>query len=294
MENLTALITNVQRFSTEDGPGIRTTVFFKGCPLKCPWCHNPEGLSLKPQLAFHSTRCIACGECKTVCEIGAPLPGTDARCKVCGICVTACPAGAREIIGREVTVEALLDEVSRDIVFYGTDGGVTASGGEAAMQAEFVAEFFKQCLATGIHTALDTSGAIAASKLDRIIEHTDLVLFDLKIMDPARHQEIVGFPLPGILENLRMISRVGKPIWIRYPIVPGYTDDEENVRAICDFMKDFPRIERVDLLPFHQLGRHKYLGMGMIYCLAELKPTSTEKVESIRCVFKAAGLPVIG
>jgi len=229
-----------------------------------------------------------------VCQIGAPLPGTDARCKVCGICVTACPAAAREIIGRDVTVKALLDEVSRDIVFYGSDGGVTASGGEAAMQAEFVEEFFRQCLTTGIHTALDTSGAVSESKLMRILDYTDLVLFDLKIMNPARHQEVVGFPLAGILENLRAISRIGKPIWIRYPIVPGYTDDEENVRALCDFMKDIPRIERVDLLPFHQLGRHKYLAMGMPYRLTELKPPSEEKVESIRRAFKSAGLPVVG
>jgi pyruvate formate lyase activating enzyme len=294
MENLTAVISNVQRFSTEDGPGIRTTVFFKGCPLKCPWCHNPEGLSAKFQLAFHPTRCISCGECKTICEIGAPLPGADPRCKVCGVCVSACPTGAREIIGRKVTVEALVDEVSRDIPFYGSDGGVTASGGEAAMQAEFVTEFFKQCRAKGIHTALDTSGAVSASKLKSILEHTDLVLFDLKIMDPTRHQETVGFPLPQIQENLRTVSHSGKPFWIRFPIVHGSTDDKENILAICNLLKNLPGLERVDLLPFHQLGRHKYIEMGMAYTLSELKPSEPEKIESIRRMFTDAGIPVSG
>ncbi len=293
MSDLTALISNIQRFSTEDGPGIRTTVFFKGCTLRCPWCHNPEGLLPRPQLAFHPHRCIECGECAKVCAIGAPPPGTDTRCKACGDCASACPTGAREIIGRKVSVNELIEEVSRDRAFYGDDGGVTASGGEAAMQADFVKKFFSECKARGIRTALDTSGAIAAAKFEQVIEHADLVLYDIKIMDEQRHLEVIGYPLAPLLYNLKIASRSGKPLWIRFPIVTGYTDDDANVRTIIDFLKKLDGLERVDLLPFHQLGRHKYADMGMPYPLAELNPPKAETVDTIRRAFTDADLPLM-
>ena len=292
MSDLKATISNIQRFSTEDGPGIRTTIFFKGCPLRCPWCHNPEGLSPSRQLAFHPSRCIDCGECADACDIGAPLPGTDPNCKACGKCADACPTGAREIIGREVAVDKLFDEIKRDIAFYGDEGGITASGGEASLYDEFTAALFEKCRRENIHTALDTCGATASQKLDRILEHSDMVLFDLKIMNAEKHRELIGYPLAPILENLKRISETGKPVWIRFPFVPGYTDGDENIEKIIGLIENTPNVERIDILAFHQLGKHKYGEMGMPYMLADLEPPPDEAVEKIKSFFRKRGLPV--
>jgi len=289
---LNAIISNVQRFSTEDGPGIRTTVFFKGCPLRCLWCHNPEGLSRRPQLVWRESRCIGCGECKKACPRGGLLPGRSDKCEVCGLCADACPTLAREIIGRTVTPEELANEVARDKVFFGEDGGVTASGGEAALQAEFLGRFFDLCRAKNIHTALDTSGAVPGDTFDEMLHHVDLVLYDLKLLDEDRHREIIGAPLSTIIANLKRISASGIPFWVRFPIVTGYTDDDDNVRAIAELLHDMKGLQRIDLLPFHQLGHSKYIALGMPYTLAEMKAPSNERIEEIRETLKRGGLPV--
>lgn len=291
-EPLTAVISNVQRFSTEDGPGIRTTVFFKGCPLHCPWCHNPEGLTKQPQLTWRESRCIGCLECRKVCPIGAPLPGTSSDCTVCGKCADACPAVAREIIGRVVTLEKLADEVERDKAFYGDEGGVTVSGGEAGVYPEFLIEFFALCKNRGLHVAFDTSGAISGEKFAELLGYTDLVLFDLKVMDHEKHKKIMGTPLSRILANLRKINESGIPFWVRVPIVEGYTDDDENLSAMINMLKDMGGLKRIDLLPFHQLGRNKWKEMGLDYSLEDLSAPSDERIEQIRKMFLDGGLPV--
>ena len=293
--HLAAVITNVQRFSTEDGPGIRTTVFFKGCPLRCPWCHNPEGLLTKRELVFYETRCIGCKECVKVCRHGAPIPGQPgSECELCFKCVEACPSTARQVMGEEVAIETLVERVLRDQVFYEkSGGGVTASGGEAMVWAEFVAEFFLRLKQAGVHTALDTSAVIGGEKLSRVLESTDLVLLDLKIMDPERHRQVIGVPLPPILEHIREIDRLGLPIILRVPVIPGYTDHPDNLRAIAEFSRSLKALLQVELLPFHQLGRPKYRQLGKPYALADLTMLSEEAMLEAKRIFTAAGLKAI-
>ena len=295
-DGLSALITNVQRFSTEDGPGIRTTVFFKGCPLSCPWCHNPEGLLSQRELVFYESRCIGCKECVKVCKHGALIPGGvgSDQCELCFQCVEACPSTARQVMGEEVTVETLVERVLRDRVFYEkSNGGVTASGGEAMIWAEFMAEFFRRLRQEKIHTALDTSAVIGGEKLARVLEATDLVLLDLKIMDPERHRQAIGALLPPILEHIREIAATNLPIILRVPIVPGFTDAPDNLRAIAELARTLKALIQVELLPFHQLGRPKYRQLGKTYTLTDLGTLSDEAMLEAKRVFTAAGLKAI-
>lgn len=295
-DGLRALVTNVQGFSTEDGPGIRTTVFFKGCPLRCPWCHNPEGLTTHEELIFYDARCIGCKSCLEVCAHGAPVPGGPGieECERCFKCVEECPSTARQTMGKWYTVDELLTLVLRDRVYYETsDGGVTASGGEAMVWPEFVAVFFQGLKAEGIHTALDTSGIVGGAPLDKVLEHTDLALVDLKIMDPQRHREIIGVDLDKILDNIRQIDAAKKPINIRVPVVPGYTDDEKNLGAIADFAASLAGLQTVDLLPYHGMAEPKYRHLGNQYRLADLKPPSDEVMERAKNIFTAAGIKAV-
>ena len=261
----TGITFNIQRFSTEDGPGIRTTVFLKGCPLRCAWCHNPEGLSPRPELVWYDVRCIGARDCLRACPVGA-LELTPAgmridreRCTVCGECARACPAGALEVIGREWTPQALLAEVEKDRLFYETSGGgVTFSGGEPMYQAEFVREAARLCRRAGIPVALDTCGAAPWEQYEAVLPWVDLVLYDLKIWDPDRHRAATGADNARILENARRIAAAGPAMWIRTPVIPGYTDDEANIAALAAFIAgELPTVRRWDLLAYTNLGQPK-------------------------------------
>jgi pyruvate formate lyase activating enzyme len=273
---LTGTTFNVQRFSTEDGPGIRTTLFFKGCPLRCAWCHNPEGLSPRPELVWYDVRCIAARDCLAACPAGAlaltprGLAIDRAHCDACGACAAACPAGALELIGRTWTPAELLAEAEKDAIFYETSGGgVTLSGGEPLAQAGFLLELARLCHQAGLPLALDTCGAVPWARYEPLLPFLDLVLYDLKIWDPDRHRAATGAGNAAILDNARRLAAAGLPLWIRTPIIPGYTADEENITALAAFIAaELPTVQRWDLLAYTNLGEPKYRRLDRPYALA--------------------------
>jgi pyruvate formate lyase activating enzyme len=289
----TATLFNVQQFSTEDGPGIRTTAFMKGCVLRCAWCHNPEGMRSNPELMWFDTRCIAARDCLRVCPEDAldltPLGMVinRQRCTVCGECARVCPAAALEVIGRAWEPAELLNLLMKDFIFYETSrGGVTFSGGEPMLQADFLAEILPLCKQNDLHVALDTCGAASWESYERVLSSVDLVLYDLKIMDPAQHQADTGLSNARILENARRIAQHGMPMWIRTPVIPGYTDAAENIAAVGRFIKEeLPTVQRWDLLAYTNLGQPKYHRLDRVYPLekAPLLPRS-----EMEAVFKQA------
>ena len=290
----TGIAFNIQRFSIEDGPGIRTTVFMKGCPLRCKWCHNPEGLALKPELMWFDVRCIGARDCIEACPKDAlrltpeGLIIDRGRCDVCGLCQEACPAGAIEVVGKEYTARQAFEEVKRDDVFYkNSGGGVTVSGGEPTMQPRFVAELLTLCREAGFHTALDTCGYSSKEALVRLLELSDMVLLDLKTMDEGLHREITGVELGPIKDNARLISSSGKPLWVRTPVIPGYTNSEENIREISVFIRDeLPSAERYDLLSFNNTCGSKYRRLDLVWELEGETLLTSAEMESLA---RAAG-----
>jgi pyruvate formate lyase activating enzyme len=269
---------NIQRFSTEDGPGIRTTVFFKGCPLHCAWCHNPEGLSPRPELMWYDMRCIAARDCLSVCpedalELTSQGMRIDrARCTVCGHCAEACPAAALEVIGRDWTPQELFDEVMKDRIFFETSsGGVTLSGGEPMMQFRFLEKLLPLLREAELHVALDTCGAAGWDRYEQVLPWVDLVLYDLKFFSPERHLAATGLENSGVLENARRIAAARVPLWIRTPVIPGYTADPANISALAGFISaELPTVDRWDLLAYTNLGRPKYHRLDQPYALEDV------------------------
>jgi pyruvate formate lyase activating enzyme len=261
---------NIQRFSTKDGPGVRTTVFLKGCPLACSWCHNPESRDAAPQLAHRLERCILCGECSEACPRGA-ISFSSSRmvkvmdlCEQCMTCVEACGADAWAGFGSTMTAGEVMREVVRDAPFYEeSGGGVTFSGGEPLMQPDFLAALLAAARLAGLHTAVDTCGAADPALFQRIMPLTDLFLYDLKVMDDRRHHEEVGGTNRLILENLECLAKDGAQVMVRLPVIPGITDDEENVARWGAFIAGLHQRPKVQLLPYHRTGEAKYSLLGM-------------------------------
>jgi len=287
---LKGTIFDVKRFAIHDGPGIRTTIFFKGCPLHCLWCHNPEGIESRFELMPIPRRCAAdCTECLKVCpDVLAKKDGRIALERavrgdaLCSRCADACVYDALRLVGKRVTVEDLVAEVEKDQIFYEqSGGGVTFSGGEPLHQPEFLANLIDALKAKRFHLALDTSGLAPWEVLNRIARKCDLILYDLKIMDDVKHREYTGVSNRPILDNLRRLSTIGKEIWVRIPFVPGVNDDEGNIRRTADFLRPLPNIKRVSILPYHKGGCEKYTSLGKGAGFRAFEPPSEERVEAV-------------
>ena len=301
VESDTALILHLQRLSTEDGPGIRTTIFFKGCPLSCLWCHNPESIATFTQVHWIETRCIGCGICLDVCPNGALDRSPQGmilvdreKCQGCGVCAENCPSTALEILGEQVTLESLVVELLKDRAYFeASGGGVTASGGEPTLQAGFVSRLFARLQAEGIHTALDTCGACSPRALEAILPYTDLVLYDLKLMDSEEHHRYTGLGNKVILTNLtRIANRIRSEnlktrLWIRTPLIPDITTNEENLAAIANYLDQNLNglVDRWELCAFNNLCRDKYrrLDIPWYFEATPLMPQS-----ALDCCEKAA------
>lgn len=268
------MLFDIQRSSYVDGPGIRTTVFFKGCNLRCRWCHNPESQSRERQMLYYQDRCTGCGKCNTVCP-------TPEHCTLCGKCTLFCPHDAKEICGREYTVDEVMQIVEKDRQYYSSSGGgVTFSGGECMLQMDFLTNLARSCQACGIPTAIDTAGNVPWEYFTQILPYTDLFLYDVKCITAERHMTGTGVSNKQILSNLRRLSEeTAVPILIRIPFVPGFNDDAEEIEKIADFLGTI-RYTDVEVLPYHKMGEHKYAALGQ--ACTEYAVPDKETVEWVR------------
>jgi pyruvate formate lyase activating enzyme len=283
---VTGLVFNVQRFSVHDGPGLRTTVFMKGCPLACTWCHNPESQELSPRFVRLSHRCMKCGRCSPE-ELSDPVVSGRDECDV-----DLCPTGALQMVGERIDAAALVSRVLRDRVFFDeSGGGVTFGGGEPLVQAPFVVDVLRRLRAEGVHTALDTCGFVPWEHLQNAAVLSDLVLFDLKLMDSARHEAATGVGNERILHNLRALAALHPNIWIRIPVIPGVNDDDANITATAEFLSTLPHRLRVGLLPYHPTGEAKFARLGKHYAHHGTVAPTVRQLNALAAHFHARGLP---
>ena len=285
---------NIQRYSIHDGPGIRTIPFFKGCPLSCKWCSNPESQRLKPELMFNSLRCVHCGKCEVVCPHQALSFANRYfidrdKCHQCGECVAACPTQALEMKGTRMSVAQVVDELKKEEnLFRRAGGGVTLSGGEPLAQPEFARELLKACKEKGWHTAIETSAYAPKRVIREIFPFIDVALTDIKAINPFIHREHTGVDNRIILENLLRIAQITQLV-VRVPVIPGVNDNVEEIQAITEFAKLLRGVDSLHLLPYHTYGENKYALLGRIYPMGETAPVSEEKMEQLKATVEAQG-----
>jgi pyruvate formate lyase activating enzyme len=303
----TGLVLNIQHFCTHDGPGIRTTVFLKGCSLRCKWCSNPESIHPKPELAYNHGKCIGekeCGFClKTVCpESAIYVVGSGDRpddkvrinwdlCTNCGQCVPMCPTNALYLFGQEMTADQVLDEVEQDSSFYReSGGGMTLSGGECQLQPDFAAALLAGAHERGIHTAIETAFNVSWAFVEKVLPHVDVVFHDHKLTDSERHRKWTGVPNERILENMRKAYETfpDKTFIARTPVIPGVNDDEEHVRAVLDFIRPYKNVIEYELLPYMRFGESKYGFLGRIYEMQDFSPPTPETLGRLRAIIDEA------
>ena len=296
---MTGLVFNIQRYSIHDGPGIRTTVFMKGCPLSCTWCHNPEGLLPEPELLIVPDRCTGCGACLEACP-NPTVAGPDGRertdreaCTSCGRCVEVCVAGARRLVGDRVSVNEVVSEIERDLPFYEeTGGGATFSGGEPLAQPDFLLACLRECRERRIATAVDTSGAAERELILEVAGATDLFLYDLKLIDEELHEKHTGASLAPLIENLRAIDDAGAPVVIRFPLVPGVTDERSNIEALGKLVESLENARAVHVLPFHRTASDKYTRLDRAWEHEGLEPAAADRTAEAAKLLEGFGLTV--
>lgn len=290
-----AIIFNVQKFSVHDGPGIRTTVFFKGCPLRCQWCHNPESQEGLPELVYDREKCTLCRRCLSACARGAIQIADNSlltdrdHCHACGHCADRCLSGAREVAGKKAVLHDLLREIEQDRVFYEqSGGGVTFSGGEALSQIDALAELAYACKSRGLHVAVDTCGYAPFASFERILEYTDLFLYDVKHMSDTAHRQYTGQGNDLILSNLRRLAAAGANIALRLPLIEGVNTHDENIEALAVFIRDI-RLIQVNLLPYHNTGSSKYARLGRLFDPAVCSAPTPAKLQLIAARLSLTG-----
>ncbi len=291
------LMFNIQRYSIQDGPGIRTTISLKGCPLKCKWCSNPESQNPYPEIMVRKARCNGCGKCLDVCACGAITLNEDtvqidrSRCDLCMKCADVCPTETIESTGKYMSLKEAMEEVGKDELFYrNSGGGVTLSGGEPLYQPEFTLSLLKECKERALSTALDISGYVSWRVLDRVLKYTDLVLFDIKHLEPAIHRKGTGRGNQLILENLKKIVDAGqRRVWLRIPIIPNYNDSEQYIEKLAEAVTKMP-VEKISLLSYHEWGKPKYESLGRDYLFSDSAPPGQERLQALKDIMQSKGL----
>ncbi len=292
-------ITHIQRFAINDGPGIRTTVFFKGCPLNCRWCHNPECISSQTEIFFHPGKCERCGRCAQICpervidlDRSSEMRIERSSCTLCMACVEACPYSALTQVGEFNTPEEVLEEVERDVPFYrNSGGGMTLSGGEPLSQPEFAGHLIRKAKANGIHTAVDTCGYLPFDSFEHFLAGVDLILYDIKLIDSERHRAGTGAGNNMILENCTKLAAMKVPMRIRIPLIPNFNDSDDDMQSIADFTSA-QGLHDVDLLPYHMYASSKYEKLGQGYEFEAVEPLTDDRVTEIDQLFVRKGLNV--